>query len=350
MFYPYACFNARLCFKFIIRMLGHQFVVKNSRVWHPNTQMSEWSGFDKITNAKGMYLYDSRGRKYIDGVASMWCNVWGHSKSELVSAIKTQSSKLQHSPMFNLTNEPTELLAKLLVNQSPGMSHVFFSDNGSTSMEIAAKMAMQYWSNIGEPRTKIASLKGGYHGDTFGSMSLGYVPDFFAPYKTKLFDVMQLPSPDTYRTAGLGIEGNLHACLDKIEKSISKNSDSMAALVMESGAQMAAGARIYPPKFQRDVSKICSRHNVLLVLDEVATGFGRLGRPHSKKADRICCLPHPTSRNENESVKSIWNCPFSMDKSLPFNAHASKKSPMLGNCVSPIMYFSYSHVLSLCML
>ena len=166
--------------------------------------------------------------------------------SELVSAIKTQSSKLQHSPMFNLTNEPTELLAKLLVNQSPGMSHVFFSDNGSTSMEIAAKMAMQYWSNIGEPRTKIASLKGGYHGDTFGSMSLGYVPDFFAPYKTKLFDVMQLPSPDTYRTAGLGIEGNLHACLDKIEKSISKNSDSMAALVMESGAQMAAGARIYP--------------------------------------------------------------------------------------------------------
>ena len=98
-------------------MLGHQFVVKNSRVWHPNTQMSEWSGFDKITNAKGMYLYDSRGRKYIDGVASMWCNVWGHSKSELVSAIKTQSSKLQHSPMFNLTNEPTELLAKLLVNQ-----------------------------------------------------------------------------------------------------------------------------------------------------------------------------------------------------------------------------------------
>ena len=132
-------------------MLGHQFVVKNSRVWHPNTQMSEWSGFDKITNAKGMYLYDSRGRKYIDGVASMWCNVWGHSKSELVSAIKTQSSKLQHSPMFNLTNEPTELLAKLLVNQSPGMSHVFFSDNGSTSMEIAAKFCgMQYWSNIGE--------------------------------------------------------------------------------------------------------------------------------------------------------------------------------------------------------
>ena len=119
---------------------------------------------------------------------------------------------------------------------------------------------------IGQPRTKIASLKGGYHGDTFGSMSLGYVPDFFAPYKTKLFDVMQLPSPDTYRTAGLGIEGNLHACLDKIEKSISKNSDSMAALVMESGAQMAAGARIYPPNqyVQRDVSKICSRHNVLL--------------------------------------------------------------------------------------
>ena len=116
--------------------------------------------------------------------------------------------------MFNLTNEPTELLAKLLVNQSPSMSHVFFSDNGSTSMEIAAKMAMQYWSNIGEPRTKIASLKGGYHGDTFGSMSLGKKCRIFLPPTwTKLFDVMQLPSPDTYRTAGLGIQGNLHACL-----------------------------------------------------------------------------------------------------------------------------------------
>ena len=239
--------------------------------------MSEWGGFDKITNAKGMYLYDSRGRKYIDGVASMWCNVWGHSKPELVSAIKTQSSKLQHSPMFNLTNEPVELLAEYLVNQSPGMAHVFFSDNGSTSMEIAAKMAIQYWSNIKEPKSKIASLKGGYHGDTFGAMSMGYVPGFFAPYKTKLFSVTQLPAPDTYRTAGLSIEGNLHACLEKIEQTISKNSESMAALIMESGAQMAAGARIYPPKFQREVSKICSRHNVLLVLDEVATGFGRLG-------------------------------------------------------------------------
>ena len=252
-------------------------MAKSSRVWHPNTQMSEWDKFDKITNAKGMYLYDSRGRKYIDAVASMWCNVWGHSKPELVSAIKAQSSKLQHSALFNLTNEPVELLADKLVNQSPNMAHVFFSDNGSTSMEIAAKMAIQYCSNMGESRTKIASLKGGYHGDTFGSMSLGYMPDFFAPYKGKLFGVTQLPAPDTYRTAGLGVEGNLHACLDKIERSISANSDSMAALVMESGAQMAAGARIYPPKFQQDVSKICSRYNVLLVLDEVATGFGRLG-------------------------------------------------------------------------
>ncbi|MDI1495809.1 MAG: Aminotransferase class-III [Cenarchaeum symbiont of Oopsacas minuta] len=252
-------------------------MVKNSHVWHPNTQMSEWGKFDKITSAKGMYLIDSNGRRYIDGVASMWCNVWGHSKIELVSAIKSQAAKLQHSSMFNLTNEPVELLAKNLIDQSPNMKYVFFSDNGSTSMEIAAKMAIQYWSNVGESKTKIVSLKNGYHGDTFGSMSLGYVPDFFSPYKTKLFDVTRVPSPDTYRTAGYDVEGNLQMCLEKTEQTISKNSDSIAALVMESGAQMAAGARIYPSKFQHEISKICTRHNILLVLDEVATGFGRLG-------------------------------------------------------------------------
>ena len=325
-------------------MVGHHFVAKNSRVWHPNTQMSEWGGFDKITNAKGMYLYDSRGRKYIDGVASMWCNVWGHSKPELVSAIKTQSSKLQHSPMFNLTNEPVELLAEYLVNQSPGMAHVFFSDNGSTSMEIAAKMAIQYWSNIKEPKSKIASLKGGYHGDTFGAMSMGYVPGFFAPYKTKLFSVTQLPAPDTYRTAGLSIEGNLHACLEKIEQTISKNSESMAALIMESGAQMAAGARIYPPKFQREVSKICSRHNVLLVLDEVATGFGRLGHmaeyKHQKsKPDIVSYGKMMTggyiTMGATLSSKKIYNSflgEYKEQKHL-FHGHFYRKSPSCCSCM-----------------
>ena len=117
----------------------------SSAVWHPNTQMSEWSNFDKIVQGKGMWLIDSKGNKMLDGVASMWCNVWGHSNPEMIRAINNQMKKLQHCSMFNLTNEPVEILAKKLVKISPGMHKVFFSDNGSSAMEIAFKMALQYW-------------------------------------------------------------------------------------------------------------------------------------------------------------------------------------------------------------
>ena len=113
-------------------------------VWHPNTQMSEWTKFPKIVSGDGMWLIDENGKKFLDGVASMWCNVWGHSKKELINAIIKQTKKLQHSPLFNLTNEPAETLAKKLVTLSPNMAQVFFSDNGSTAMEIAIKIALQY--------------------------------------------------------------------------------------------------------------------------------------------------------------------------------------------------------------
>ena len=122
--------------------------------------MKEWNSFDKIIKAKGMWLIDSKGNKMLDGVASMWCNVWGHSNPELVNAITNQSKKLQHSSMFNLTNEPTERLAENIVKTSPGMHKVFFSDNGSTAMEIAIKLALQYWKNIGhKKKTKIATRR-----------------------------------------------------------------------------------------------------------------------------------------------------------------------------------------------
>lgn len=120
---------------------------QDSFVWHPNTQMSEWNSFDKIVRGQGMWLIDSQGNKLLDGVASMWCNVWGHSKKELIRTISNQSKKLQHSSLFNLTNEPAEKLASKLVITSPGMYKVFYSDNGSTAMEIAFKIALQYWKN-----------------------------------------------------------------------------------------------------------------------------------------------------------------------------------------------------------
>ena len=139
--------------------------------------MSEWDSFPNIVKGKGFWLIDSDGDRYLDGVASMWCNVWGHSKKELVSTINSQSKKIVHSSLFNLTNNQAESLAKKLVSISPGMNRVFYSDNGSTAMEIAFKIAIQYWQNIGQKnKTMFATLQNGYHGDTFGTMSVGFVP------------------------------------------------------------------------------------------------------------------------------------------------------------------------------
>jgi adenosylmethionine-8-amino-7-oxononanoate aminotransferase len=251
---------------------------KNSSVWHPNTQMKEWKSFDEIVEGKGVWLIDSQGNKMIDAVASMWCNVWGHSKKELVDAITKQTKKVQHSSMFNLTNEPAERLADKLVEVSPGMYKVFYSDNGSSAMEISFKLALQYWQNVGEKnKSKIATLENGYHGDTFGAMAVGYVPQFFGKFKKQLFSTMQFPVPNKYRTPkGYTDLDYQNYCLDKIEKQFSKD-DKIAAFVMESGAQVAGGVVIYPKGFQNKIGKICKKHNVLFVLDEIATGFGRLG-------------------------------------------------------------------------
>jgi len=240
--------------------------------------MSEWSSFDKIIKGKGMWLIDSKGNKMLDGVASMWCNVWGHSNLELIRAITNQSKKLQHSSMFNLTNEPAEKLANSLVKISPQMYKVFFSDNGSSAMEIAIKISLQYWQNIGEKKkTEIATLENGYHGDTFGAMSVGYVPEFFGKFKKQLFSTIRFPVPNRYRVPkGMNISDYQNDCIDKIEKRFSKN-NNIAAFVMESGAQVAGGVIIYPKGFQNKINRLCKKYDVLFVLDEIATGFGRLG-------------------------------------------------------------------------
>ena len=249
-----------------------------SSIWHPNTQMKEWTSFDTITKGKGVWLIDSNGNKIIDAVGSMWCNVWGHSNSQLVKAITKQTKQIQHSSLFNLTNEPAEKLAKNLIKISPGMNKVFYSDNGSSAMEIAIKMALQYWSNIGETKkTQIATLENGYHGDTFGAMSVGYVPEFFGKFKKQLFSTIQFPVPNKYRIPKeFTFLDYQNDCLEKIEKRFSKN-NNIAAFIMESGAEMAGGVIIYPKEFQKRISKLCKKYDVLFVLDEIATGFGRLG-------------------------------------------------------------------------
>ena len=240
--------------------------------------MKEWDSFPSISKGKGIWLIDSKGNKIMDAVGSMWCNVWGHSNPQLVKAITNQSKKIQHSSLFNLTNEPVEKLANNLIKISPGMYKVFFSDNGSSAMEIAIKMALQYWKNIGESKkTQIATVENGYHGDTFGAMSVGYVPEFFEKFKKQLFSTIQFPVPNEYRLPkGFTLSDYQNHCLEKIEKRFSKNND-IAAFIMESGAQMAGGVIIYPKDFQKKIKELCKKYDILFVLDEIATGFGRLG-------------------------------------------------------------------------
>ena len=240
--------------------------------------MREWSSFDTISKGKGIWLIDAKGNKIIDAVGSMWCNVWGHSNPQLIKAITKQSKQIQHSSLFNLTNEPVERLAKNLIKISPGMNKVFYSDNGSSAMEIAIKMALQYWKNIGDTKkTQIATIENGYHGDTFGAMSVGYVPEFFGKFKKQLFSTIQFPVPNEYRLPkGFTLSDYQNHCLEKIEKRFSKNND-IAAFIMESGAQMAGGVIIYPKGFPKKISQLCKKYNILFVLDEIATGFGRLG-------------------------------------------------------------------------
>ena len=261
-----------------------------SYVWHPNTQMSEWSKFPKIVRGEGMWLIDEDGNRFLDGVASMWCNVWGHSKKELINAIIKQTKKLQHSSSFNFTNEPVEILAEKLVKLSPNMTNVFFSDNGSTAMEVAIKIALQYWKNHNvKNKTKIATLKNGYHGDTFGAMSVGYVPEFFSKFRGKLFSTIQFPVPqNNLIPKNMSNNEFEQQCLSNIEKKL-ESDDSIAAFIMESGAQMAGGVVIYPKNFQKMIGRICKKNNVLLVLDEIATGFGRLGSMIEYKSQN--CAP-----------------------------------------------------------
>lgn len=242
--------------------------------------MQDWQRSDikVIQKAKNSWLIDSDGRKYLDGVASMWCNVWGHTKKEIVGAMIEQIKKLQHSTLFGLANEPSILLAQLLVKYAKGMSRVFYSDNGSTAVEVAIKMALQYWRNTGKHgKNRFVALEHGYHGDTIGAMSVGYIEHFFANYKKVLFNVKRVPSPYLYRRSNNMSEDEFIAhCVDSVEK-ILRNDDSVAALIMESGAQLAGGVIIYPDGYQKQVKDLCSKYDVLLILDEVATGFGRLG-------------------------------------------------------------------------
>ncbi|MBI2089795.1 MAG: adenosylmethionine--8-amino-7-oxononanoate transaminase [Deltaproteobacteria bacterium] len=268
-------------------------------LWHPFTQMQEWTGEDPLIIEKGdgHYLIDVQGRKYLDGASSLWCNVHGHRKKELDDALKEQIGKIAHSTFLGLSHLPGIELAEKLIEIAPrGLRRVFYSDNGATAVEIALKMAFQYWQLKGEKsRTRFASLVEAYHGDTIGAMSVGYSETFHRFHLPLLFPVLRLNPPHVYRYFRRMKENDaLASAIQEAEEAITREKHSLAALIMEPLMQGAAGMWSQPLGYVKTLSEICRKNGILFILDEVATGFGRTGKmfacEHEGVAPDILCL------------------------------------------------------------
>lgn len=239
-------------------------------VWHPYTPMREYIDEQNplvIERASGSRLYDIDGRSYLDGNASWWSAVLGHDHPRLLAALKAQLEILPHVALAGITHAPAAELGQALIQLSPGQSRVFYSDDGSTAIEVALKLALQYWQQNGRPtRTRFVALDGAFHGDTLGATGLGGVEVFRRPFASVTLDCLRVPSHADYGEA-----------FQRLEQILSREADSLAAVVLEPVVQGAAGMRVYDPKLVRAARELTQKYDVFLVLDEVFTGFGRTG-------------------------------------------------------------------------
>lgn len=316
-------------------------------IWHPFTQMKEWADEQQIIIAEGRdcHLIDTEGKAYLDGVSSLWVNIHGHRKKEIDDAIKAQIDKISHSTLLGLSNLPAIELAEKLVKiiessantngangaqtasrpvtgdllppPSPpwqgwekgeacrrdrqaykpsALTRVFYSDNGSTSVEVALKMAFQYWRHKGAAgKERFLSLNNGYHGDTIGAVSVGGVDIFHSAFGPLLFKTYKAPSPYCYRCElDMKYPDCRLACLSKMEAILRSHHEEIAALIIEPFVQAAGGMIVSPPGYLKGARELCARHNVLFIADEVATGFGRTGKmfacEHESVVPDMICL------------------------------------------------------------
>jgi adenosylmethionine-8-amino-7-oxononanoate aminotransferase len=246
-------------------------------LWHPFTQQLDWCRDEPlvIESGEGTDLIDDAGHRYIDGVSSLWCNVHGHRHPLIDQAVHDQLERVAHSTMLGLTHRSAaELAARLVGIAPPGLSRVFYSDSGSTATEIALKMAYQYWQQRGGQharRTSFASLHNGYHGDTLGAVSVGGIDLFHAAYSPLLFESHRVDAGDA----------------EQLERVLDFHGEEIAAVIVEPLVQGAGGMLVQPPGYLRDVRELCDRHEVFLICDEVATGFGRTGTMFACEQERV---------------------------------------------------------------
>jgi adenosylmethionine-8-amino-7-oxononanoate aminotransferase len=255
-------------------------------LWHPFTQMSDWLDTRPlvIERGEGNYLLDTEGKRYLDGISSMWVNLHGHDHPRIVRAIHEQLDRLAHSTLLGLASIPSiELAERLAALAPPGLTRVFFSDDGSTAVEVAIKMAFQYWQQQPDARlrrkTRFVALRDAYHGDTLGAVSLGGIEAFHQTFGPLLFPVHRAENAHCYRCPyGLSYPACDIHCLESMEGILAAHAEEVAAVVVEPLMQAAAGMIPLPDGWLRRVRELCDRHQVLLIADEVATGFGRTGR------------------------------------------------------------------------
>jgi adenosylmethionine---8-amino-7-oxononanoate aminotransferase len=265
-------------------------------LWHPFTQMQGFRAEDPliISRGEGVYLYDIQGNRYLDGVSSLWANLHGHRRRELDRALVAQLEQVAHSTLLGIAHPPAIVLARRLVEVAPpGLTKVFFSDNGSTAVEAALKVAFQFWRNRGQSRKqRFLKLSGAYHGDTLGAVAVGGIPLFHEIYRPLLFDTLEAPAPYCYRCPHR--EDCREQCLTRLEELVAAHHQDLAAVILEPVMQGAGGMIPQPPGYLARVREVTRRHDVLLIADEVAVGFGRTGKmfacEHEGVSPDLLCL------------------------------------------------------------
>ena len=310
-------------------------------VWHPYTQALTQPAPLPIARAKGVYLYTEDGRRILDGISSWWVNIHGHSHPKLNEALAAQARELEHVVFAGFTHRPAvELAERLLAVLPRGLSRVFYSDNGSTAVEAALKMAVQYWSNLGQPRRRsFVTLHHAYHGDTVGAMSASEDSVFTQAFAPMLFPVTRVHAPYCYRCPlGLTRSSCKIDCLGDLEARLQELGGAVAGVLVEPMLQAAGGMIVWPREFLAGVRQLCDRYGTLMIADEVLTGFGRTGKmfacEHANVSPDIICLSKALTAGylplgATVTTPAIYEAFLSQDRAKTFfHGHSYTANPL----------------------
>ena len=310
-------------------------------LWHPYTQMLTAPAPLAVVRAQGVYLYTEDGQRILDGISSWWVNIHGHSHPKLSEALATQAHELEHVVFAGCTHQPAVELAERLLEVLPaGLTRIFYSDDGSTAVEVALKLALQYWQNLGQARrTKFIALHHAYHGDTVGAMSAGEESIFTRAFAPMMFPVTRAHAPYCYRCPlGLRRETCRIDCLDDLEKELTAEGEAVAAVLIEPMLQGAGGMIIWPAEFLAGVRRLCDRYGTLLIADEVLTGFGRTGRmfacEHADVRPDLVCLSKGLTAGylplgATATTEAVYEAFLSQDRGKTFfHGHSYTANPL----------------------